>query len=261
MKVWRFVFISLIAFSSLAQKKSAAALLFPADTLKAHPEWPALHPGDEIIRHFAYTLSYDDPHEQASWVAYRLTAEHAVKNCARKNNFRPDPFVCTVSAGAPDYAKSGFDRGHLAPANDMTWSQAAMSESFFYSNMSPQVPAFNRGIWKKLEALVHGWASEYGSILVVTGPVFTPYYDCVGQVAVPQAYYKVIMKTAPPYECIGFIIPNAGASLPLDRFALSVHEVEQRTGIDFFPAITDKTAIISEKVWCKSCWIWTKPGK
>ncbi len=256
MSVYRIVFILLFSFSAAAQKSLQHHIFFPSDTLTAHPEWPAIRPDDEIVRHFAYTLSYDDPHEQAKWVAYQLTAGHTSKNFARKNNFKADPLVTSVSATSGDYAKSGYDRGHLAPANDMSWSQTAMSESFFYSNMSPQLPAFNRGVWKKLEALVHGWASLYGNIMVVTGPVFSPYYDCAGQVAVPIAYYKVVMKTAPPYESIGFIIPNAGSALPIENFAQSVSEVEKRTGIDFFPAVKDKSALSSEKILCKSCWTW-----
>jgi endonuclease G, mitochondrial len=257
----RAILLFLALFLSLSlgaqQKKGRAKLTgFPPDTLAAHPEWPALHPGDAVVRHRAYALCYDDPHEQAAWVAYRLSGTVTGVKVPRTDRFRVDPLVPTGSASGADYAGTGFDRGHLAPANDMAWSTVAMSESFYYSNMSPQDPSFNRGIWKRLETLVHGWASLYGGLWIATGPVFSSYADCAGEVSVPAAYYKVVMKTDPPYECVGFILPNSKSALPLERFAVSVDEVENVTGIDFFSSVTDKTAIISEKILCRDCWAW-----
>jgi endonuclease G len=89
----------------------------------------------------------------------------------RKDNFRSDPKVKTGSAALSDYKGSGYDRGHLAPAADFKWSATAMSESFYMSNMSPQVPGFNRGIWKNIESTVRNWAVENDEIYIVTGPV------------------------------------------------------------------------------------------
>ena len=141
------------------------------------PECPAIRSGDQIIRHFAYTLCYDEPHEQARWVAYELTLAETNGPEERASGFFEDPAVTTGSATDTDYAGSGYDRGHLAPAGDMTWSDRAMHESFYYSNMSPQVPSFNRGIWKKLETLVRAWAQVYDGILIATGPVLEPDLD------------------------------------------------------------------------------------
>ena len=112
-------------------------------------EIPA-HPANEkLISHAGYTLSYNEKYEQANWVAYELTSAETNSLYNRTNQFLVDPKISTGSANNSDYAGSGYDRGHLAPAGDMGWSAQSMIESFYYSNMSPQVPSFNRGIWKK----------------------------------------------------------------------------------------------------------------
>ena len=115
-------------------------------------ELPKTLSGEQIIYHTGYTLSYNEKHEQANWVAYELTAQELAGTVKRKDSFKSDPMVKSESASLADYRKSGYDRGHLIPAADMKWSTTAMSESFYMSNMSPQSPSFNRGIWKKLES-------------------------------------------------------------------------------------------------------------
>ena len=127
-------------------------------------EIPRLKTNESVVNHFAYTLSYNETCEQANWVAYELTTEETNSTFKRSNKFITDPLVTTGSADNQDYAESGFDKGHLAPAGDMGWSATAMKESFYYSNMSPQLPGFNRGVWKRVEELVRNWAKEYKSI-------------------------------------------------------------------------------------------------
>ena len=89
-------------------------------------------------------------------------AEATTKATKRTDRFRSDPKIPTRSATTADYRRSGYDRGHLAPAADMAFSVQTMTDSFFMSNMSPQKPAFNRGIWKELEALVRYFAITEG---------------------------------------------------------------------------------------------------
>mgnify|MGYP000140760863 CR=1 FL=1 len=197
---------------------------------------------DQVITHTAYTLKYSEQHEQASWVAYRLTSGHTSGTVDRTNDFREDYKVKTGSASLSDYKGSGYDRGHLAPAADFKWSSTAMSESFFMSNMSPQKPGFNRGIWKKLESNVRNWASDNGEIYVVTGPILTGSYSSIGsnQVSIPNYYYKVILDyKEPEIKGIGFILPHQKSSSSLQSFAVTIDEVERRTGIDFYHALPD----------------------
>ena len=136
-------------------------------------ELPYFEDASTVTRYAGFMLKYNEQYEQAEWVAYQLTAAEVLGTLERTNNFKADPNIETESAALRDYRGSGFDRGHLAPAADMKWSTAAMSESFLMSNMSPQRPGFNRGIWKKLEGLVRRWAEENEEIYVVTGPILT----------------------------------------------------------------------------------------
>jgi len=140
-------------------------LLIVGNGLFAQLELPKYDADDTIIRHRGYTLSYNSKFKQANWVAYLLTREETVKRFQRGEFFAPDPLLPGTDFSI-DYQKSGYDRGHLAPAADMGYSMETMVQSFFYSNMSPQLPRFNRGVWKKLEMQVRNWAVEYDSLYV-----------------------------------------------------------------------------------------------
>ncbi len=212
-----------------------------------------------IIYHTGYALIYNEKHEQASWVAYQLTKQKTISKTSRSNTFLIDPLVTTGTANDNDYKGSNYDRGHLAPAADMGWSVLSMKESFYYSNMSPQVPAFNRGIWKKLEELVRKWAVENEQIYIVTGPILTADLPTIGtnKVSVPLAYYKVILDySLPQIKAIGFIIPNKKSTQALTDYIVSVDEVEKITGIDFFSQLPDNQEAIIERTVCKSLWTW-----
>ena len=193
---------------------------------------------DYIVDREGYSLGYSEEHEQARWVIYRLTYEEAsTKATSREDNFRPDPEIPTGSATLADYRGFGYDRGHLAPAADMAFSFKTMDESFYMSNMSPQRPEFNRGVWKDLEAQVRSFAISEGDIYVVTGPILPQKKSLAigpNEVTVPGSYYKVVWDRTPPEKMIGFILPNAGSTESLKSFAVSVDEVEQKTGLDFF---------------------------
>ncbi len=206
-------------------------------------ELPASRPGDVIIEHTGYTLCYNEEHEQPDWVAYELTRAEVYGAEDRADDFRPDPTVKTGSATLDDYKGSGYDRGHLIPAADLKWSAEAMSDSFYLSNMSPQDPQFNRGIWGTLEGVVRNFAASEGNVYVVTGPVLTDGpYSTIGKnnVSVPKQYYKVVLDYAEPeIKAIGFLLPNEGSKKSVQSFACSVDTVEEATGLDFFPLLPD----------------------
>ncbi|MCQ2572868.1 MAG: DNA/RNA non-specific endonuclease [Treponema sp.] len=196
---------------------------------------------DHQIRHFGnFTICYRESYEQAEWAAYCLEKEELVKNSPRSNNFRPDPEIMTGSASLADYRKSGYDRGHLAPAADFSFSEEAMSESFYLSNMSPQDPSLNREIWQYLENQVREWAKVYGKVYVVTGPILekpAEEYEAIGpnQVSVPEYFYKALMAPQDDsLKAIGFIIPNRKCVETFWDFTVSIDEIEKRTGLDFF---------------------------
>ncbi|MEZ5044461.1 MAG: DNA/RNA non-specific endonuclease [Saprospiraceae bacterium] len=201
---------------------------------------------NDIIHHKYYSLSYSEEDEQAEWVAYQLTKQNLEKPWVdRKDVFIPDPKVKSGSATPKDYNGSGYDRGHMVPAADMSFSEEAMAETFYMSNMSPQSRNFNGGIWRELEELTRTWAKKFGSLYVVTGPVLT--YEPKGfigenEVAIPAAYFKVLLDGSKPNaKGIGFILPNEISYEPLYKFAVSIDRVEEISGLDFFPdLLTDE---------------------
>ncbi|MEK6478657.1 DNA/RNA non-specific endonuclease [Catalinimonas sp. 4WD22] len=212
----------------------------------------------QIIRHQYFTLSYVEKHEQAEWVAYELTGIEVEGIEERTDDFREDPMVSTGSASLEDYYRSGYDRGHLAPAGDMKFSEEAMSESFYMSNMSPQEPEFNRGIWRILEEQVRDWALENGKLYVVTGPVFNQRSRRIGEnrVSIPKAYYKVLLDyTEPEIKAIGFLLPNEGSEKDIYSFAVPIDSIEKVTNIDFFPALPDQEEVLLESDVNVSEWI------
>ncbi len=195
----------------------------------------------EVVKHAWYTLSYSEENEQAIWVYYKLTDEMLKGITPRTDNFRVDNHVSTVSAHPDDYKGSGYDRGHLCPAGDMNLNLVSMTESFYMSNMSPQVPAFNRGIWKKLEATVRNWADVEKEIHVVTGPVFEDNLGVLpkSNVTIPGYFYKVVFDPTGEPKMIALVLPNARGEKELPEYVVTVNYVEALTGIDFFEALPD----------------------
>lgn len=205
---------------------------------------PAIGVNDQIIRHHRITLRYREQYEQADWVAYKLLGDEARAYLSRDGNkFVPDPLVKTGSATHSDYTRSGYDRGHLAPAGDFNISPDDKQETFYMSNISPQVGDFNRGIWNDLEQKFRQWAERDEELYIVTGPVLKPGLPTIGknnEIAVPEMYYKIALcLTDRQPRMIGFILKNEFSSENLKTFVVSVDEIERLTGIDFFPKLPD----------------------
>lgn len=220
--------------------------------------WPGYDQDDNITEHEFYTLSYSEKHEQAEWVAYSLTRKNLkLSQFKSKDNFRIDPDIRSGSASPDDYTKSGYDRGHLAPAADFTWTEKGLDDSFYMSNITPQIPGFNRGIWSRLEGKVRDWANQNHKIYVVTGPIFQNKIKRLGKnkVEVPSAFYKVILDIEEPeIKAIGFILENKKLSGNVMNFAVTIDSVEIVTGFDFFPNIPDDLETNIESSINKRLW-------
>ena len=209
------------------------------------------------IKHAYYTLSYSSMDRQAEWVAYSLTPMLLNGSQKRASKFMADPKI-TDAVGPSSYTKSGYDRGHLCPAADMKLNSVSMNETFYMSNMSPQAPSFNRGIWSKLEDKVRDWALQKNGVYVVTGPLLNKTFGLVARsITVPCAFYKIIFKqTKEGAEAIAFMLPNAGSTLPLKNFVISIDELEALTGLDFFAALPDEEEEKFESRVLTNNWQW-----
>jgi len=213
---------------------------------------PALQAQDQLVPHAAMVLAYAEQFEQARWVAHMITQDVTKGTVFRTNDFRVDEKVTTGSAVEEDYflkklkADSsfeydgfGYDRGHLAPSADFRWSKTALSESYYYSNMSPQLAAFNRGSWGELEDAIRGYLyrNNNTSLYVLTGPVLTSDLPTVprakNKVAVPRQYWKVVVDLTNK-KGIGFLMPNENITKVLGTFAVPINDIEKLTGLNFF---------------------------
>lgn len=219
---------------------------------------PRVESGETVIYHSAMSLVYSEKHEQAKWVAHIISPDVIDGKVSRTNDFRSDPKVSTGSADEADYFLKylqpdssykydgyGYDRGHLAPSADFRWSAGALSESYFYSNMSPQVPEFNRGKWAELEGLIRGYIfrNPTTQLYVVTGPVLKDDLPKVSRsvngLSLPKLYFKVVLDLN-NQKAIAYLMPNQEITAPISSFAVSIDKVEAETGIDFFPALPDE---------------------
>lgn len=206
---------------------------------------------DQIIDREGYALGYSQKLKQPLWVTYRLTKKEVISDVApRSNNFTSDPCVIGGSATPSDYLRSGYDRGHLAPAADMHWSTNAMNASFYMSNMSPQTPSLNRDVWFHAEEFARAMAVQECSVFIVSGPIVTnesPVTIGNSCVAVPDLFYKVIYDETPPEKAIAFVMPNNKISGDIWQYATNVVYVEEITGLKFFRAIDERIHGIKSK--------------
>jgi endonuclease G len=226
-------------------------------------------PAGEQVEHAAMILSYAEAHEQARWVAHIIRPEVTDGRGTRTNDFREDPQIATGSATEKDYflkflqADSsytydgfGYDRGHLAPSADFRWSKKALSESYYYSNMSPQLDQFNREGWAELEGLLRGYVARTGhQLVVVTGGVLKEGLPVIergiNKVSIPTQFYKVVLDLKAG-KAIGFLMPNAKLPYPMEHYAVTVDSIEGTTSLDFFNLIDNQEQVEGEvdtKFW------------
>ncbi len=198
---------------------------------------------EALLDHYsAMKVSFNADARQPNWVAWELTAEHVGGSIPRAENFLNDPRVygCPYTS---DYTRSGYDRGHMCPAADNKWSELAMKECFYMTNICPQVHEMNAGAWEKLEDKCRTWAKAEGPIYIVAGPVLTdPLNETIGQsgVKVPQRFFKVVIAPySNPPRGIGFIMNNGEVPGGMQASARSIDEVEEITGHDFFHTLPD----------------------
>jgi len=220
---------------------------------------PELNAEEVLINHSAMSLVYSEKHEQAKWVSHIITSDIINGKAGRTNDFRIDPLVKTGSAIEKDYFLKtlkegskdeydydgfGYDRGHLAPSADFRWSKKALSESYFYSNMSPQLAKFNRDKWADLEGLLRGYvyAHPKTQLYVVTGPLLNDSLPVVergvNKVSIPGFFFKVVLDLT-NNKAIAFIMPNKELKYPVSSYAVDINEVEEVTGINFFHQLED----------------------
>ncbi|KAL5040514.1 hypothetical protein BDV3_003016 [Batrachochytrium dendrobatidis] len=240
------------------------------------------HPGPsaDYFARDVYALSYNRATRNAHWVSEYLTRDTFIDSSndenkesdgpdRNKSKFKeekavPEQFRSKLS----DYAGSGFDRGHLAPAADVKESQNAIDETFILSNISPQVAkGFNRGYWAQVERFVRSLTKTFDQVVVTTGPLFLPTQDedgkywvkyqllgDPGNTAVPTHFFKVIVATVKNQTFAqAFVLPNQVIqdSPPLTDYIVPVEYIERMSGLLLYPNLQIKTLPpLCERVTC-----------
>lgn len=224
-------------FSSDARSLEASQSFFPEEV-----GLPAYTEQDVLLQREAYTVCYDARKKIPRWVAWHLTTNKVSGEQPRMNNFSEDTEVPEPRATLADYKGSKYDRGHMCPAGDNKWSYKAMRESFLLTNICPQHHSLNAGDWNELELTCRRWAKSLSDIYIVAGPVFTKKrFQTIGvnKVAVPDAFFKVVLCLNDTPKAIGFLCQNHSGNLPLSQYVRTVDEIEQLTGLDFFALLPD----------------------
>jgi endonuclease G len=189
-----------------------------------------------------YAIHYRYDTKTPEYVVEHVTKDVITGTAKRKDDFRPDPAIPTqYQSQLSDYTGFPYDRGHLAPGANNNKTDQMMSESFFLSNMMPQVPNNNRGIWKQLEGYIRNWVMEGKDIYLVTGTFYSNPYQTIGnnKVGIPSHIWKVVVDRTTG-KTIGFFMPNAPLPVQdLPKYAVSVKQIEAYTGINFMPKLPD----------------------
>jgi endonuclease G len=196
---------------------------------------------ETLICRRGYVVAFNADTRNPDWVMERLSAADLSGPAQRSNAFGHDPALpAGADATNADYLRTGFDRGHQAPAGDAKFSQTIMNESFYFTNMAPQLGiGFNRGAWKFLEETVRGWVECGGhpDLYVITGPIYGANPGTIGtnRVVVPREFYKIVYDPAID-QAVGFVLPNAriGSTIDPQLYVRPIADIEAATGLDFF---------------------------
>ena len=225
-----------------------ALLLFNAGLFAQGWQLPALQTNvpQIILQRHGYDVSYNQNMRLPNWVAWHLTSDHIEGEARRPSNaWQEDMVVPEPRANSDDYRGSGWSRGHMCPAGDNKWDAEAMYETFLYTNICPQDTRLNSGDWNEIEIQCRRWAQRYGDIYIVCGPVlYNKVYRTIGynQVLVPDAFFKVVLCLNGVPKGIAFLCRNEGENHKIADYVTTISQVEQVTGIDFFPSLPIETA-------------------
>ncbi len=195
-----------------------------------------LAPGTHALCFQAFAVLHSALTRTPLYSAEHLTADRieAARATPRSGDFHPDPDLPPGErAELSDYARSGFDRGHLAPSGDMP-DPEAQQESFTLANMVPQAPKLNRGVWEGIESAVRTLAQRRGELYVVTGPIFKGgELATVGHVVVPTYVFKAVLDPQ-SRSAAAYVAENTDAAA---WTAISIAQLTRLTGINVFPAL------------------------
>jgi endonuclease G len=206
-----------------------------------------------------YVIAYDEQRKNPAWVAYHLTAIEKKPTSKRPSRFKTDKDT-EAKVSHKDYTNSGYDRGHMAPNYGIStrYGRAAQIETFLMSNIVPQKPNLNRGVWRKLEMKVAKLANRFDGVYIITGPIYDNQIETISKknIEIPDSFYKIIidLENNTP-RALAFIMPqNVNRKDKPEKFLTNIDEIEKQTGLDFFADLEDSYESQFEHQIAKQIW-------
>lgn len=191
---------------------------------------------DQILCRDGFAIGYNYQYKVANWVSYKVTEESVNEYFPRSDDFQPDSEIPSIyRAQLADYKYSGYDRGHLAPAATIDFSEKSMQQSFLLSNIVPQNSSLNRGVWSSLESWVRECANEHDDLQIITGTIVNDSSATLNDnIKIPDSLYKIVVKPSSPAQSIAFLFSNnKPASSQLKDYITTIDEIERYTNLDF----------------------------
>lgn len=184
--------------------------------------------------HGFFDLGYSYEYNMTLWSKYTLESDMLVNAVPRpKKRFVLDINLPKRTVSHDDYTKSGYDRGHLVPVDDLQYSYDSASSTFIITNVVPMERSFNRGIWQRIENYVSNFVEKYHEVVIVTGPIFEGHLLYIGRdlnIPVPTSFYKLLVSD----ECTEvYIVPHKNSSEDVSIFKSDLETLQNKTGIEF----------------------------
>ncbi len=215
-----------------------------------------------------FSTEYDKSKKHSRWIAFRFDNQTRLQTATRGNEFIPDPSLGTeYQRVQADFGRRGYDRGHLCASADRLYGQEANDQTFYYTNMSPQRNNFNTGVWLALEGQVQSWGrscTASDTLYVVKGGTIDKeehikeYIGGDRSKPVPKYYYMALLfKKGESFKAIAFWMEHQDSNpstIKLADYALTIDELEEKTGIDFFPSLNDNLENALEATYSIKSW-------
>src|ERR1044071_5033114 len=262
MKTFRF--FTAVLFSVLTGVGVHAAIGAALQMQLGNPSSATTDPNNHahfLIQREQYAMDYNDTTREPNWVSWDLTTGDV--GSSGRSDFIVDT---TLPAGfyqvlTTDYSGSGYDRGHLCPSADRTVTVADNQQVFYMSNMMPQAPDNNQGVWANFEGYCRTLAAANNELLIICGPsgfggsaiasgVAIPGYTWKIVVVVPNGTGSVLSRITPSTRVITIKVPNTAGvrTTPWQNFATSVAQIEADTGFTFFDQLAPATASVLKSI-------------
>jgi len=190
----------------------------------------------KIIDHTYYILEFDSTTKVPKYTIEYLDLNEEYIHFPKPTVWFKQDLLCETSPDESCYKYCGYDAGHMVPKEDLDYSDTAMRETMYTTNVCPQSSRFNRGIWKRLEFYVRKLSKQGNRLIVITGPIDYPEiqnkYLQKSNIWIPDGFFKIIYNLTDKTVEV-YLIPHSAKTKNLELFKSSVEQITQLTKLQF----------------------------